>query len=119
MLKSALRFCLMAFVMMGVFLVARAQDATPNPTGPTLNSILSRGQVNCGVNQDFPGFGYLDPNTGAVSGFDVDFCRALGAAVFGDATAANLLLYSGQEGIAALQKGEIAGLFHNVVWSPT
>jgi general L-amino acid transport system substrate-binding protein len=118
MLKSALRFCLVAFIMTGALLVARAQDATPSPAGPTLNSILSRGQVNCGVNQDLPGFGYLDPNTGAVSGFDVDFCRALGAAIFGDATAANLLLYSGQEGIAALQKGEIDVLFHNVVWSP-
>ena len=118
MLKSALRFCLMAFIMTGTLLIAQAQDATPNPAGPTLNSILSRGQVNCGVNQDLPGFGYLDPNTGAVSGFDVDFCRALGAALFGDATAANLLLYSGQEGIAALQKGEIDVLFHNVVWSP-
>lgn len=120
MLKSALRFCLMVFIVTGGLLIVRAQDAAPtaSPAGPTLNSVLSRGQVNCGVNQDLPGFGYLDPNTGAVSGFDVDFCRALGAAIFGDATAANLLLYSGQDGIDALQKGEIDVLFHNVVWSP-
>jgi general L-amino acid transport system substrate-binding protein len=118
MLKSALRFCLMAGLMLNVLLVARAQDATPAPSGPTLNSIVSRGQVNCGVNQDLPGFGYLDPNTGGVSGFDVDFCRALGAAIFGDATAANLLLYSGSDGLAALQKKEIDVLFHNIVWSP-
>ncbi|MEO8609286.1 MAG: transporter substrate-binding domain-containing protein [Chloroflexota bacterium] len=118
MLKSALRFCLIVFILTGTLLVAQAQTATPSPSGPTLNSILSRGQVNCGVNQDLPGFGYLDPNTGAVSGFDVDFCRALGAAIFGDATAANLLLYSGNDGIAALQKGDVDVLFHNIVWSP-
>ena len=118
MLKSALRFGFVALMMMGMLVVVQAQEPTPIPAGPTLNSIASRGQVNCGVNQDLPGFGYLDPNTGAVSGFDVDFCRALGAAIFGDATAANLLLYSGQEGIPALQKGEIDVLFHNMVWSP-
>jgi general L-amino acid transport system substrate-binding protein len=120
MLKSALRTCLIMIAALVGLAAVQAQDATPTPlpTGPTLNSILSRGQVNCGVNQDLPGFGYLDPNTGAVSGFDVDFCRALGAAIFGDATAANLLLYSGDDGISALQKGDIDVLFHNVTWSP-
>lgn len=119
MLKSIFRFCLLILVLLSGIVAVNAQEATPIPAGPTLNSVLSRGQVNCGVNQDLPGFGYLDPNTGAVSGFDVDFCRALGAAIFGDATAANLLLYSGEDGIAALQKGEIDVLFHNVTWTPT
>jgi general L-amino acid transport system substrate-binding protein len=118
MLKFTLRFCCLILVMLSGMMVVTAQEPTPIPAGPTLNSVLSRGQVNCGVNQDLPGFGYLDPNTGAVTGFDVDFCRALGAAIFGDATAANLLLYSGQDGIAALQQGEIDVLFHNMTWTP-
>src|SRR5262249_25947691 len=100
MLKAAFHLCGLIFFMTFSLAAVQAQDATPTPApaGPTLNWILSRGQVNCGVNQDLPGFGYLDPNTGAVSGFDVDFCRALGAGIFGDATAANLLLYTGNEG---------------------
>jgi len=121
MLKSAFRFGLLCCLLLTGLTAVLAQDAAPTPAsaGPTLNSILSRGQVNCGVNQDLPGFGYLDPNTGAVSGFDVDFCRALGAAIFGDATAANLLLYSGDEGLAALQQGDIDVLFHNETWTPS
>jgi len=109
---------LLILLLLAGALAVSAQDATPIPAGPTLNSILSRGQMNCGVNQDLPGFGYLDPNTGAVSGFDVDFCRALAAAIFDDATAANLLLYSGDEGTPALLRGEIDVLFHNVIWTP-
>jgi general L-amino acid transport system substrate-binding protein len=94
---------------------ALAQEPTPTyPLGPTLNSIKSRGQVVCGVNQELPGFGYLDPNSGSLKGFDIDFCRALAAAIFGDATAVQLPTYSLSDGLAALQKGEIDVLFHNV-----
>ena len=114
-----IRFCLIIGVLLSVSLVVQAQDATPtpNPNGPTLKSILSRGQVNCGVNSDLLGFGYLDPNTGLVNGFDVDFCRALGAAIFGDTTAAATPLYSGDDGYAALQVGDVDVLFHNIVWN--
>ncbi len=83
-------------------------------TGPTLASIQARGDVACGVNQSLYGFGYLDPNTGEISGFDVDFCKALAVAVFGDAEAARLLLHTVESGAAALLSGEIDVLFHNV-----
>jgi general L-amino acid transport system substrate-binding protein len=120
MFKTMLRFCLFVCVVLSGSLVAVAQEATPTPIppGPTLNSILSRGQVVCGVNSSLPGVGYLDPNTGLVSGFDVDFCRALGAAIFGDIAAVNTPLYQGvEDGFAALQLRDIDVLFHNVVWS--
>lgn len=95
---------------------AFAQTPTPPPPGPTLNSILSRRLVNCGVNPNLFGFGYLDPNTGQINGFDVDFCRAIAAAIFGDATAAQLEIYTSvQEGEEALRSGEIDILLHNVV----
>ncbi|MCB9450526.1 MAG: transporter substrate-binding domain-containing protein [Anaerolineaceae bacterium] len=101
--------------LMGGLTVVLAQ--TQSETGPTLSAILARGEVNCGLNQDLPGFGYLDPNTGEVKGFDVDFCRALAAAVLGDASAMNPNLYTTEDGLAALQTGEIDVLFHNVVWT--
>lgn len=96
------------------------QQLTPTPTvklGPTLNSVLSRGVVACGVNQDMRGFGYLDPNTGEIRGLEVDLCRAIAAAIFDDATAAQLVPFSGDGGFAALENGEIDVLLHTVVWS--
>src|SRR6476646_10844792 len=64
-----------------------AQTPTPIPTGPTLNALRSRNQLVCGVNQDLIGLGYLDPNSGDVVGLQVDLCRALAIALFGDAAA--------------------------------
>jgi len=102
-----------------VGLPALAQDTT-NSNGPTLNAILARREVICGVNQDLFGFGYLDPNTGEVSGFDVDFCRAVAAAVLGDAKLVSLPLYSGvADGENALLNGDVDLLMHNVTWTMT
>jgi general L-amino acid transport system substrate-binding protein len=112
--KFVFRFSLVLACTL-TFSAALAQPPTPTyPLGPTLNSITSRGQVVCGVNQDVPGFGYLDPNSGSLKGFDIDFCRALAAAIFGDATAVQLPTYSLADGLKALQNGEIDVLFHNV-----
>jgi general L-amino acid transport system substrate-binding protein len=112
--KFLLRFSLLlAFACMCS--AALAQQPTPTyPLGPTLNSVTSRGQVVCGVNQELPGFGYLDPNSGSLKGFDIDFCRALAAAIFGDAKAVQLPTYSLSDGLKALQNGEIDVLIHNV-----
>lgn len=102
--------------------VAHAQEATPTPVpaGPTLNAIRSRGEVLCGVNQGLYGFGYLDPNTGEVTGFDVDFCRALAAAIFGDPRAAQTPIYSDlAQGLSALDSGQVDILIRNVVFNLT
>jgi general L-amino acid transport system substrate-binding protein len=113
---------LIALLCMGVLVLgwqtAAAQPETPAVIGPTLNSILSRGVVNCGVSADFPGFGVVDPNSGLLNGFDVDFCRALAAALFGDATAVETIpLFSPTEGRAALQDGQIDVLLQMAVVS--
>ena len=54
--------------------------------GDTLQAVLDRGTLKCGGNASLAGFGFLDPDTNEFSGFDVDFCAAIAAAVFGDAT---------------------------------
>jgi ABC-type amino acid transport substrate-binding protein len=48
-----------------------------------LDTVKKRGKLICGVNATLPGFGFLDSN-GKYSGFDVDFCKGVAAAVFGD-----------------------------------
>src|SRR4030042_3393554 len=56
---------------------------TPAGYGDTLKAVQERGNVVCGVHTELLGFGYLDEN-GRNIGFDVDFCRAVAAAVLGD-----------------------------------
>ncbi len=65
-----------------------AESAAPTEEAPSgegrLADVQARGQLICGVNGALPGFSFLDEATGDYTGFDVDFCRALAAAVLGD-----------------------------------
>jgi general L-amino acid transport system substrate-binding protein len=51
--------------------------------GPLTDRIKARGELICGVNNQLPGFGNLD-DQGKYVGFDIDICRAVAAALFGD-----------------------------------
>jgi general L-amino acid transport system substrate-binding protein len=53
---------------------APAEPVTFAGGGDTLAQVQSRGVLKCGGNQNVPGFGYLDPDSGDFSGFDIDFC---------------------------------------------
>src|SRR3974390_2400228 len=59
----------------------------------TLDTVKARGVLNCGANGQLPGFGLPDAQ-GNWTGFDVDYCRAIAATIFNDATGANY--YDGQ-----------------------
>ena len=64
---------------------APAADAAAAPAaqaGSRLDVVKERGRLICGVNNQLPGFGIVDAN-GAYAGFDVDFCKAVAAAVLG------------------------------------
>jgi general L-amino acid transport system substrate-binding protein len=86
------RLLLLLPLIAAVFAV-QAQDAEPVAAGPTLTSVRARGQLICGVDEDVFGFGFLNPNTGEISGIQVDLCRALAAATTGEAAAVELRLY--------------------------
>jgi general L-amino acid transport system substrate-binding protein len=95
---------------------APAAQAAP-PAGGRLALVKSRGKLICGVNDALPGFSALDKATGQFSGFDADFCRAVAAAVLGDAKAVEFRpLNTGQRG-PALQTGEIDVLIRNTTWT--
>lgn len=91
--------------------LAMAQDTT-RPTGPIMQRILDRGELICGVNASLRGFGFQDAN-GQFSGFDVDFCRAVAAAIFGDASKVQFRPLSAGERQAAIQSGEIDVMIRN------
>lgn len=71
-----------------------------------LDAVKARGKVVCGVHTSLPGFGYLDSD-GKNQGFDIDLCRAVAAAVFGDPNAAEFVPISAAERGPALQTREV------------
>jgi len=84
----------------------------------TLSDTLSQGYVKCGVNTGLPGFSSAN-QAGAWSGVDVDVCRAVAAAVLGDASKVKYTPLTAQERFTALQSGEIDILSRNTTWTET
>ncbi len=84
--------------------------------GEILQQVIDRGQLICGVNDAVPGFGFVEPD-GSFSGFDVDFCRAVAAAVLGDSTAVRFVPLTAEARLTALQTGEIDVLIRNTTWT--
>ncbi len=86
--------------------------------GEILQRVQDRGRVVCGGRTDLLGFGYLDEN-GRNIGFDIDLCRAIAAAIFGDPEAVEIVPLTAAERGPALQTGEIDVLSRNVTWTST
>jgi general L-amino acid transport system substrate-binding protein len=85
-------------------------------TAQTLNAVKERGVLLCGVNEDLPGFSTKDAK-GQWTGFDVDFCRAVAAAVFGDPGKVEFIEVSAEERFPALQSGKVDILSRNSTWT--
>ena len=86
--------------------------ALPAHAGKALDTIKSRGQLVCGVNTGLAGFSQADSN-GNWSGLDVDYCKAVAAAVLGDASKVKYVPLNAQQRFTALQSGEIDILSRN------
>src|SRR5271169_6227915 len=81
----------------------------------TLKKVQDRGMLVCGVSQGLPGFSNPD-DRGNWTGFDVDVCRAIAAAVFNDASKVKFLPLSAKDRFIALQSGDIDVLARNSTW---
>ena len=84
----------------------------------TLDSVRGKGFVQCGVNTGLAGFSQPD-SRGVWRGIDVDVCRAVAAAVFGDATRVRYTPLTAQQRFTALQSGEVDILSRNTTWTIT
>ncbi|HUG78160.1 MAG TPA: amino acid ABC transporter substrate-binding protein, partial [Burkholderiales bacterium] len=84
----------------------------------TLDAVRAKGYVQCGVNTGLAGFSQPD-SRGAWRGIDVDYCRAVAAAVFGDAAKVRYTPLTAQQRFTALQSGEIDVLARNTTWTVT
>ena len=82
----------------------------------TLDDVKKKGFVQCGVSQGLKGFSSPD-DKGNWTGIDVDFCKGVAAAVFGDQTKIKFTPLSAKERFTALQSGEIDVLSRNTTWA--
>ncbi len=82
----------------------------------TLDDVKAKGHVQCGVSTGLAGFSFTD-DAGGWDGFDVDYCRALAAAVFGDREAVKFTPTTGKTRFTALASGEVDVLARNTTWT--
>ena len=85
-------------------------------SGQTLDQVVERGELNCGVSTGLAGFSAPDAN-GVWQGFDVDKCRAVAAAILDDPMAVNFVPTTGQTRFSALASGEVDMLARNTTWT--
>lgn len=86
--------------------------------GATLDAVKAKGFVQCGVSTGLPGFSAADEK-GQFRGIDVDMCRGVAAAIFGDADKVKYSPLTAKERFTALQSGEIDMLPRNTTWTLT
>jgi general L-amino acid transport system substrate-binding protein len=91
---------------------------TQEPDGDDLLAeVQDRGELNCGVNNTVPGFGFQEAG-GDFAGFDIDFCRVIAAAVLGDPDAVNFVAITDPaQRFPTLREGEIDVLVRNTTWT--
>lgn len=82
----------------------------------TLDDVKARGELICGSNTGLTGFGAPDA-TGTYVGFDADLCKAIAAAVLGDASKVKYVPTTGETRFTALASGEVDVLVRNSTWT--
>jgi len=103
-------FAILAFVATFLFATFNAN------ANQTRENVIKRGSLNCGVSQGVPGFSNADA-TGKWTGLDVDFCRALAAAVLGDPNKVKYTPLSAKDRFEVLKAGDIDVLARNTTWT--
>jgi general L-amino acid transport system substrate-binding protein len=88
----------------------------PSGSGEIVSRVIERGKLVCGGRTDLLGFGYLD-ESGRNIGFDIDLCRAVAAAVLGDAEAVEIFAITAADRGPVLQTAEVDMLSRNVTWT--
>lgn len=99
-----------------IALAAAVGLAASGASAQTLNAVKSRGMLNCGSNTGLAGFGIPDAQ-GTWTGLDVDLCRAIAAAVLGDATKVKFVPLTAKDRFTALQSGDVDVLVRNTTWT--
>ena len=97
------------------------EETTAPTTGGVLAAVQEEGILQCGVNNTVPGFGF-ETAEGTIEGFDIDFCKAFAAAVFGtdapeEGTHYELVPIDADNRFIALRDGQYDVLVRNTTWT--
>lgn len=103
-------------ILTAAAIAATAVCVSGAASAATLDQVKSKGFIQCGVSTGLPGFSNPDEK-GAWTGLDVDVCRAVAAAVFGDDTKVKYTPLTAKDRFTALQSGEIDILSRNSTWT--
>jgi general L-amino acid transport system substrate-binding protein len=107
---------IMATAAAAALSLAASADLAHAQSAATFDAIKARGTINCGVNTGLAGFAAPD-SQGVWRGLDVDLCRAVAAAMFGDASKVRYVPTTAQQRFTALQSGEVDMLSRNTTWT--
>ena len=117
-----LRIAVVALAALGLFALACDDDDGVDPatgdvrSGSTLDDVLARGELKCGVKDSQPGFGFLEPD-GSFSGFDIEICRAVAVAVLGDAGKVQYVPATAANRFELLASREVDVLIRTTTWT--
>ena len=106
-MRGLLRACATTVVLIAITTAASAGR---------LDDVKKRGMLNCGSNGEAPGYGVPDAQ-GNWAGFDVDFCRAVAAAIFNDPNKVRFVALTAKDRFTALQTGDIDVLARQATWT--
>ena len=100
-------------------LLLGAVALAPNlASASTLQDVVKKGELSCGISTGIPGFSAAD-SKGVWKGLDVDFCKSVASAVLGDASKVKYISLTAKERFTALQSGEIDLLSRATTWTAT
>jgi len=108
----------MKFLKTASLSVAALALASSVVSADTLDNVKAKGTLSCGVSTGIAGFSATDSN-GQWKGLDVDMCKAVASAVFGDASKVKYVPLTAKERFTALQSGEIDMLSRSTTWTNT
>jgi general L-amino acid transport system substrate-binding protein len=98
-----------------LLVISCSQDSKSTASISTLEQVKNRDYLICGINTELPGFSYIDANHQA-AGLDVDICRAVAAAVLGDANKVKYITTPSETRFQILQEGKIDILSRTTSW---
>ena len=107
--KHLLRWAIVAIAAIGMLAIACSSDdddAMASNEGQTLQTVMDRGELKCGVKSSQAGMGNLEDD-GTFTGFDIEICKAIAAAIFGDSTKVDYVPASAGDRFELLGTGEI------------